>query len=263
MSALYPLGHTQTELDRLDNQALILQDPLLDQLASSASSVLEIGCGNGSNLPLLRKANSNLKYTGIDIAPGAVADAKEKFKGDADANFIQMDGASINLPPESFDLVITKLVLWSIGPAWTVTLREALRLLLPGGIFYAMEPANDMIEIYPEKPAARAWMNAWDSAVKESGLDSFIGSKVGTEMKKAGFVNVESRFFPIIASGNEKERYESIVANLKGFYMGPSADTLGLPPKGSAFREDASKELDLVNNDSLVMDALFVSWGRK
>ncbi|MBX9571424.1 MAG: class I SAM-dependent methyltransferase [Candidatus Obscuribacterales bacterium] len=259
----YPLGHTQTELDRLDLQAMLLQDPLLEKLVSEAKSVLEIGCGNGSNLKLLRQSNPDFRYTGIDIAPDAVAEARKRFHDDANAQFIQMDGASIDLPNESFDLVFTKLVLWSIGPAWTVVLKEALRLLSPGGTFYAMEPANDMIEIYPEKPALKTWMNKWDKAIFNAGMDTYIGSKVATGLKKAGFSQVDSKFFPIIASASEQDRYSAIVSNLKGFYMGPAAEMLGLPAADSAARTAAIKQLEEFGSDSLVMDALFVSWARK
>lgn len=260
---IYPLGHAQNELNRLDLQAQLLQDPLLEQLVNSATSVLEIGCGNGANLTILRKANPNFKYTGIDIAPDAVADAAKRFQSDEQAKFMLMDGASTNLPTGSFDLVFTKLVLWSMGPAWTLALREANRLLTPAGTFYAMEPANNMIEMYPPKPALKTWMDNWDKAVLEAGMDTYIGSKVGGEIRKAGFSKVDSKFFPVIASGSERERYTSIIENLKGFYMGPAAEKLGLEEKGNVLRAEACKQLEEIGPDSLVMDALFVSWGQK
>lgn len=260
---IYPLGHTQNELERLDLQAQLLQDPLLDELVSGARSVLEIGCGNGANLAILRKQNKDFKYTGIDIAPDAVTDAIKRFQSDKHAKFMLMDGASTNLPTESFDLVFTKLVLWSMGPAWTVALREAHRLLSTGGTFYAMEPANNMIEMYPPKPALKRWMDNWDKAVLEAGMDTYIGAKVGSEIKKAGFSKVDSKFFPIIAHGSERERYTSIIENLKGFYMGPAADKLGLAPEGNLQRAEAREQLEETGPDCLVMDALFVSWGQK
>lgn len=263
MNGIYPLGHTATELDRLNLQALLLQDELLAKLAFEAKSVLEIGCGNGSNLAILRKSNPHFKYTGIDIAPAAIADASKRFQADPLASFKQMDGAAIDLQTESFDLVFTKLVLWSMGPAWSVALREAHRLLVPGGIFYAMEPANDMIELYPEKPALKSWMNNWDKAIFDSGMDTYIGSKVANEIKKVGFKKVDSKFFPIIASVSERDRYEAIISNLKGFYMGPAAESLGLPGADSVERKAAIAELEATKADSLVMDALFVSWGQK
>jgi SAM-dependent methyltransferase len=260
---IYPLGHTHNELDRLNLQAQLLQDPLLELLVSGATSVLEIGCGNGANLAILRKANPNFKYTGIDIAPDAVAEATMRFQSDEHAKFMLMDGASTNLPAGSFDLVFTKLVLWSMGPAWTIAIREAHRLLSPGGTLYAMEPANNMIEMYPPKPALKTWMDNWDKAVLEAGMDTYIGAKVGGEIRKAGFSKMDSKFFPVIASASERDRYMAITENLKGFYMGPAAEKLGLESEGSALRAEACKQLEEIGPDSLVMDALFVSWGQK
>ena len=163
MKTIYPLGHEQTELVRLDTQAELLRDPLLEELAAKATSCLEIGCGNGSNLPVLRQINSQLRYTGIDIMELAVHAAKSRFKNDADAEFFVMDASSvIDFAGCSFDLVFTKLVLWSVGPSWTEVVKEAFRLLSPGGVFYALEPCNQLVELFPVKPAAKAWMNAWD-----------------------------------------------------------------------------------------------------
>lgn len=259
-TATYPLGHTPNELDRLDTQAVLLRDPLLEELAAKASSCLEIGCGNGSNLSILLQANPKIRFTGIDTAPEAIAAAKSRYEKNSNAEFVVMDGSAIDLADAQFDLVFTKLVLWSVGPAWTNILKEAYRLLAPGGTFYALEPCNHLIEIYPEKPKAKAWMNAWDEAAIKSGLDPYIGTKVADELQNAGFTNVDAKFYPIIAPGSEEERYKAIIQNLKGFYMGPAADTFGLSP---ANQQEAAQELDAFSPDSLVMDALFVSWGIK
>jgi SAM-dependent methyltransferase len=259
-TATYPLGHTPNELDRLDTQAMLLREPFLEALASKANSCLEIGCGNGSNLAFLYEANPNIKYTGIDTASPAIAAAKSRYAKNSQAEFLVMDGSSIDLESAQFDLIFTKLVLWSVGPAWSNVLQEAYRLLAPGGTFYALEPCNHLIEIYPEKPAAKAWMNAWDEAAIKSGLDPYIGTKVADELQNVGFTNVDSKFYPIIAPGSEEERYKSIVQNLKGFYMGPAADTLGLSLNN---KSEAAAELDAILPDSLVMDALFVAWGTK
>lgn len=262
MNTTYPLGHTSGELDRLDTQALLLRDAHLEQLAANATSCLEIGCGNGSNVPLLQAANPNLSYTGIDMAASAIEAAKSRYGGNAAIEFLEMDASSLTFENGSFDLVFTKLVLWSVGPAWTTVLTEAHRLLAPGGTFYALEPCNQLIEFYPEKPAARAWMQSWDEAAVKTGLDPYIGTKVSTAMDKVGFVGVDAKFFPVIAPGSEEDRYKAIINNLKGFYLGPATQSLGLD-ENTAMRHAASKEFDTFSPDHLVTDALFVTWGTK
>lgn len=286
----YPLGHQPAELDRLDNQALLLRDPLLEELAAKSKSCLEIGCGNGSNLSILRQANPHLNYTGIDISPEAIAAANLKYCSN-NTNFLTMDGSSINLKKGQFDLVFTKLVLWSVGPAWAGILKQAYDLLAPGGIFYAFEPCNQFIEMQPVKPAAKAWMNAWDQAAIKKGLDPYIGTKVATQMNKANFANIGTKFFSVVATGSDVDKYKSIVDNLQGFYMGPAAEHLeltanttldpgthiGISPdtkskmsSGSSatvttnnLKAAAVTELNNIHPGDLVMDALFVTWGSK
>lgn len=258
----YPLGHAEQELERLDTQASLLQEPLLEMLYKQSRNCLEIGCGNGSNFPLLRDQNSSTKYTGIDLSRAAIEQASLRFRAEKNARFMVMSGTNIDLPAASFDLIFTKLVLWSVGSNWSAVLEEAMRLLAPGGSFYAFEPCNHLVEMYPEKSAAKRWMQQWDEAALASGVDPFIGPKVAGKLKKSGFEHVESRFFPVIATGREKERYEAIVGNLKGFYLGSAADALGLPSE-IELREQASKEFSQFGPESLVMDAFFVSRGTK
>lgn len=258
----YPLGHEPSELKRLDAQAILLADPLLEQLAAKASSCLEIGCGNGSNLPLLRKANSHITYTGIDISTHAIEKAQEKFGKDTGAHFQVLDANSLKELGSSYDLIFTKLVLWSIGPTWTSVLQNAYQLLAPGGTFYALEPCNQFIHLEPEKPAAKAWMHSWDEAALKSGLDPFIGPKVANALQKAGFGNITAKFHPIIALGEDSQQYQAIIENLKGFYMGPASDHFNMT-MNSKLKKHAIDELDSFNPSDLVMDALFVSTGEK
>lgn len=261
-AVIYPLGHAEKELERLDVQASLLRDPALETLFAQSKSCLEIGCGNGANLPLLRRQGPETQYTGIDTSEAAIDEASRRFHDNENARFMVMSGASLDLADASFDLIFTKLVLWSVGIDWPCVLKEAIRLLKPGGTFYAFEPCNHMVEMYPEKTSAKRWMNQWDEAALASGIDPFIGPKVARQLKNAGFENVDAKFFPVIATGREKDRYEAIVGNLRGFYMGAAAEALGLPSDGD-LRHQASEEFLDYGPESLVMDAFFVSRGTK
>lgn len=256
----YPLGHTTAELDRLDAQALLLRDPVLDKLAAKSESCLEIGCGNGSNIQLLRQINPYIRYTGIDIVPQAIRAAKARFGQDKNISFAVSDGASINIEAR-FDLIFTKLVLWSVGPQWQKILNEARRLLTPCGIFYALEPCNQLIQIYPAKPEASSWMKKWDAAALQRGLNPYIGIEVASALISAGYNNVETAFFPVMATGIHTLKYQSIMNNLKGFYFGPAADTFGLGADNNQDRFNAVTELETLAPENFVMDALFASWG--
>jgi SAM-dependent methyltransferase len=256
----YPLGHDAEELARLDTQAALLSDPVLEQLVKKARNCLEIGCGNGANVPLLRKANPRLRYTGIDCAPEAVAAARARFKTRADTIFQVMDGTATSLADGSYDLVFTKLVLWSVGTRSKELLAEARRLLAPGGIFYALEPCNQLIQLHPEKPHFRSWMKTWDRTACERGLDPFIGTKVAHDLHHAGFTHIQTKFHGVSALAADRARYDAILENLAGFYLGPAAERLGLSIDG---HEGRAARTDLASSEAsdFVMDALFVTWG--
>lgn len=259
---VYPLGHQDSELARLDAQALLFRDPLLEELASASTKCLEIGCGNGSNFSLLKAANRKLQYVGIDSSRQAIMRCKARYEHQSSARFLEADATSFELPEASFDLVFSKLVLWSIGAKWTEVLQRAFSLLHPGGYFYAFEPSNDRLEMHPEKPNAKAWMDLWHDTAIDAGMDPYIGPKVAGKMKAAGFVDIETRFFPVIASGREKERYAQIMQNLKNFYTGDAARSLGLP-NGGQLHDSAMQEFCSAAPGDLVMDALYVTYGRK
>ena len=256
----YPLGNTPAEFERLDIQATLLYDPYLDYLIKKSLSCLEIGCGVGSNLPLLLKANPNIHYTGIDISPEAINAANSKYHQHKNANFLLMDAASITLNAK-YDLIFSKLVLWSVGSALPAILREVYRLLVPSGTFYALEPCNQLIQFYPSKPAMTAWMNKWDAAAIQQGLNPSIGISVGRELRLAGFSNVETIFFPRYALGSDLSGYSAIINNFKGFYMGPVVEKFGLGLVDVQDRMSALIELAAYDSESFVMDALFTTRG--
>lgn len=255
---IYPLGHNHSELQRLDVQARLLHDPVLNELAAKSISCLEIGCGSGSNFPLLQQANPGIGYTGIDISSQAIQAAKLQFHHRAE--FYVMNGDDIQLD-KKFDLIFTKLVLWSVGPSLSKILSEVRRCLTPGGMFYALEPCNQLIQLHPPKPYTSAWIKAWDEAAMQQGLNPWIGTSVASELMDAGFNNVACRFVPVTALGINRREYLDVIENMKGFFMGPAAEKFGLEKYHHLSRDKAVAELDNVTPGSLVMDAVFAAWG--
>lgn len=253
----YPLGHDTAELRRLDAQAVLLHDPFLDLLAAKSAACLEIGCGSGGNIPLVKNANQNIRYTGIDISSAAIATAKSNYPH---AEFHVMNGDDIQLE-QKFDLIFTKLVLWSTGSALQKVLAQARRLLLPGGVFYALEPSNQFIHLYPPKPHFSAWMRAWDEAAVNQGMNPHIGPALPGHLIQAGFHHVACKFVPTISLVESGQHYLDVIDNMKGFFMGPAADNFELEKNHHLSRDKVVNELADVRPGSLVMDALFAAWG--
>ena len=92
---------------------------------------LDIGCGTG--FLSLELAQRGHRVTGIDFAPAMLALARRKaMQAGADIHFEEADAENLPLPPLSFDLVVTRHVLWTL-PHPEAAIDEWIRVLRPGG----------------------------------------------------------------------------------------------------------------------------------
>ena len=96
--------------------------------------VLDIGCGTGQSRQLY--AQYAAEYTGVDLAEAELARARERFPGD---RWLCCDARELPFAAASFDLVAFSSVLHHIEDFETA-LREAHRVLVPGGTAFAFDP---------------------------------------------------------------------------------------------------------------------------
>lgn len=100
--------------------------------------ILDSGCGTGYGTnelaaELLVSANW---VVGADIAPEAVAYAKAHTSA---ASFVQASATDLPFPAGAFDLITTFEVIEHLA-SWRELLKEAHRVLAPGGIFLVSTP---------------------------------------------------------------------------------------------------------------------------
>lgn len=96
--------------------------------------VLDIGCGTGQSRQIYIEHAA--QYTGVDLAEGALARARVKFPDD---RWLCHDARELPFDAGSFDLVAFSSVLHHIADFETA-LREAHRVLVPGGTVFAFDP---------------------------------------------------------------------------------------------------------------------------
>lgn len=97
----------------------------------SGLQALDVGCGTGFlSLELAARGHS---VTGIDFAPEMLALARDKAaSANAQIRFEHADAENLPFEPASFDLIITRHVLWTL-PHPGAAVSEWIRVLRPGG----------------------------------------------------------------------------------------------------------------------------------
>jgi ubiquinone/menaquinone biosynthesis C-methylase UbiE len=99
--------------------------------------ILDAGCGTGSLSLLLTEMGH--QAIGTDFAPAMIDQARQKAKSlKLNAQFAVQDASAPDFPPESFDAIICRQVLWAL-PDRRAALANWSTLLKPGGILLLIE----------------------------------------------------------------------------------------------------------------------------
>ena len=150
---------------------------------------LDAGCGTG--FLSLELAARGHRVSGIDFAPAMLAAARRKAAAQRlSVHFEEGDAEQLPFPPGSFDLVISRHVLWTL-PHPEAAIDEWIRVLRPGGRLAIVDGAQ-----YNEAVAPPQRENARTSAEYAAIGDQlpFYGGRPREEIEavltKHGLVNV-------------------------------------------------------------------------
>jgi len=114
------------------------QSLLLDHLPPAPARVADLGCGTGTLSVLL--AECGYWVDGLDLSPAMVGLAEEKAAASSDRSltFRVGDAADPALPDGTYDVVLSRHVLWAL-PDPAAGLERWTRLLAPGGRLLLVE----------------------------------------------------------------------------------------------------------------------------
>jgi ubiquinone/menaquinone biosynthesis C-methylase UbiE len=192
----YIHGFTRSEQDRLFEQARIHEDAIFTNVDFRASkSILEIGSGVGAQTQILLERFPQASIQCADASKEQVARAKEALKAAVKSGRVKIDVAdALHLPyPENtFDGAFLCWFLEHVQNPVGI-LKEAKRVLRPGGVIYCNEVFNATFYIHPYSPATlKYWFEFNDYQWSLQG-DPFVGGKLANYLISAGYQNVSTR----------------------------------------------------------------------
>ena len=157
--------------------------------------ILDIGCGTGTFVVLLKRQYPQVRVVGLDPDPKALRRAEGKIRRAGVS--VQLDeGFSDELPYETavFDHVFSSFMFHHLeGPEREKTMREALRVLKPGGSFHLFDFVAD-----------HAPRGVWERLIhSHAHLEDNSNEQILAELNRAGFTNAtrvkqDSMFFGLL-----------------------------------------------------------------
>ncbi|MHA1114485.1 MAG: class I SAM-dependent methyltransferase [Alphaproteobacteria bacterium] len=113
-------------------------ETLNELIEPGPTRILDIGCGDGSNVRLL--AARGAQVTGLEVSAARIADARAKPKA-GEETYLEASAESLPLPDASMDVVAFINSLHHVpADAHAAALDEARRVLVPGGRMIVFEP---------------------------------------------------------------------------------------------------------------------------
>lgn len=190
----YIHGETDTEeVTRLEKQARFLSRWILDGVeVGPGARLLDLACGTGAMARRLRARLPDVFLTGCDLSRTQLAEARRAQRHEDDRYpLVNCDAALLPFRAGTFDAVHCSWLLEHVPPAaMGRILREARRVLAPGGSAYFCEVEDDSFHVWPRLPLVEeAFSHVW-RAQAEGGGDPIVGRKLWGLCTEAGFTSV-------------------------------------------------------------------------
>lgn len=212
MAEGYIHSYSAREQERLVDQAAVLERYVHPGMAfAPGDQVLEIGCGVGAQMAIVLRRHPAVRVTGIDLATVQLDKARAMLAAplrDGRASLVQGSGLALPFAAGEFDAGYLVWVLEHVGAAAVPLLREAARVLRPGGRVWCTEVFNSGLYASPDAPALSAYWREFNALQRELGGDPDIGVRLA---------NVA------LAAGLEVEAVDDVSAQLDARVRGESA----------------------------------------
>jgi ubiquinone/menaquinone biosynthesis C-methylase UbiE len=177
--------------------------------------VLELGSGLGILAEKISQKLTTGRLTGIEISSEQIAKCPPENE-----KLVFICGNAQDLPfnENAFDIIYCRYILEHVPDPLRV-LKEAKRVLNPGGKLFIQENAILLLRLYPECTAFDQVWHAFARYQSYIGGDSMIGLKLYDLLKQAGFKQPVLSMAPEIhykESGTHKPWIDNLIGNIRG-----------------------------------------------
>ncbi len=133
--ALEYLGRADSIPHRVEGEST-----LLEFVPLKAERILDLGCGGGRLLGLVKAARPGAQFVGLDFSPTMLETLHTLFAGDSSVMIVSHDLENRLPKMEPFDAVISSFAIHHVSHERKRSLyREIFGLLAPGGVFCNLE----------------------------------------------------------------------------------------------------------------------------
>jgi ubiquinone/menaquinone biosynthesis C-methylase UbiE len=215
MPESYVHGYASEEQERLIAQAEHWRDELIVSGTALApgTRLLEVGCGVGAVLGVLGQAFPGVVLAGVDVEERQLDAARAHLASlGLHAELRQADALALPYDDASFDHVWMMWFLEHVDDP-VAALREAQRVLVPGGAVTAIEVDYNSVWASPASDALEELFAAVVRAMDASGR-SDAGAQLESWLAEAGFRSVDSGERRLAYSGDDLARQVPYVASV-------------------------------------------------
>jgi len=225
MMAKYVHGYTEREAGRLQDQADTLERLLHhDTRYAPGSTVLEAGCGIGSQTVILARQSPGAQIFAVDISADSLIVAREAVAAAAldNVRFQAADIHNLPLTAKSFDHIFICFVLEHLTDP-LAALRCLRPLLKAGGTITVIEGDHGSFYCHPHSDAAVAAVNCLVEVQRRLGGNALIGRQLYPLLDRAGYrqVHVSPRMVyvdsskPALVDGFSKKTFIAMVQGVR------------------------------------------------
>jgi tRNA (cmo5U34)-methyltransferase len=113
---------------------------LLEFIPADPKRILDLGCGGGRLLALVKAARPNCRFVALDFSPTMLQTLHTRFAGDSGVTIVSHNLDDVLPPMKRFDAVISSFAIHHLThPRKRALYREIFEALAPGGVFCNLE----------------------------------------------------------------------------------------------------------------------------